>query len=109
MRYIKRYESEFSTVPKVGDYVIVSPEFSHEDSNLFLSKQVGKIARKKDKWYFIEFRFTAKESGAEVYDFLRTYFWKNYFIIPFRMDEIISFSKNKKDLETMKNIRKFNL
>lgn len=21
MRYIKRYESEFSTVPKVGDYV----------------------------------------------------------------------------------------
>ena len=99
MKHIKIYESIRSskTKPQIGDYVFVEPN----TNRIWLSKKwrdylkchIGKIVRKYYSTYKIEF---------DTADGLSQ-------ILNFKIEEILDFSTNKKDLAYVENTKKFNI
>lgn len=112
MKYIKKYEST-SADPQEGDYVICQDEAysGKADLNIFLAETVGYITDINRFGRDYNIRYDAKIPEKLLYHFfdsvkgrLETY--KQLNVV---RKEIVHFSHNKEDLESMIAAKKYNL
>jgi len=115
MKHLKNFKSIQST-PQINDYVICKEETYCVDDRLanFINNNIGQIAEinKKDGEYpyVIKYENIPDDIFSYFSDILKNNY--KYDIRCLRaMDriEIIHFSKNKEDLETILNANKYNL
>ena len=126
MKHIKTYED--LNIPQIGDYVICKNDSQYEEDfgfDEFISENIGQIVNTDETHeYFVQY-----ENVPHDYDLLNYAFFttdrtflkglkfrtlisnKNKYsnITSFKLDEIIDFSPNKKDLEIKIASRKYNL
>lgn len=97
MRYIKSFENTINNTPKVRDYTYCeTPDIAYQPNNF-----IGRLLnRQRDSLYPYIVRYTERnENGKIIYKEDRM----------IKKNEMIDFDKNKEELETRINARKYNL
>ena len=105
MKYIKTYEQN-NNEPQIGDYVICTDQ--NPEVSEFTLNNVGKIVK-----YILmnndRFPYKVKYKNVPVKLIDKGYIFDNNDIRKTSRDEIIHWSKNKKDLELILYTKKYNL
>jgi hypothetical protein len=96
--------------PKVGDYVICEDNskiniISNASLNNFLHSSIGVITRIRDDWESRNFPYVVKYK--EIPDYIRNRFHSRE--REFKLEEILHWSNNEKDLEIYIDVNKYNL
>jgi hypothetical protein len=108
MKYIKSYEDNINT-PQIGDYVIATTSEGNIEVKLFIRNNIGQI---KDILMTKTPRL-GNVHNLKVYyqntpeDLLNNNKDGNYWWI--KPENILHYSKNKEELETLKIAKKYNL
>lgn len=121
MKYLKKFELFDNKKPKIGDYVLIDPEFL--DVNDFFKNNIGKIIEiKKEKfstkdsnYYFYIIQFDKKVPDEILKEFNNENYMSNVILsddnnmIIVNDYEIKYFANTKEKLKLKKDIGKFNL
>jgi len=108
MKYLKRFEN--INTPQVGDYVIASLK-TDKDIGIFIANNIGQIVAISEndinKLYTV--KFFNIEKDIEKFFFTEPEYGEYMTLMFFYKYEILAFSKNKEELETILNANKYNL
>ena len=107
MKHIKLYQNYKG--PKIGDYVLVNTDFNGNEYQNFVNNNVGKIknikhSKSDERLATIEYK---NIPASILYRFDGYDLSKNVTQIVF--DDIIEWSKTRKDMQVMLTGKKFNL
>ena len=112
MKYIKNFEKININKPEIGDYVIAIDEDTHTDVKNFINNNIGKIVNIKNHKRFgvlYHTKYTNVDDDIEEWFTKENNLDKKCGIRCFYLHEIIAFSKNIEDLDTILNANKYNL
>lgn len=115
MKYLKTFESIYRK-PKIGDFILskvsVNPFFDKsKEIEKFISNSIGvlrNITNHSTGGFEIEY-FPQNEYEQELIDRLMCYQHHKSNIIEVAFDNILNWSENKNELETLINMNKYNL
>ena len=101
MKHIKLFE-DLQNIPEVGDYVIANSKYTDEDSQNFFLNNIGKVIRNREidelkRFVEVEYNNVPKNILVDNNNWL------------FLLDEILYWSKDKNELETLLASKKYNL
>ena len=105
--YLKTYEQNIGYGPKIGDYVICEENIANLERKKYTSENIGKFVSDDGGLYVIVYKNVPKKLKSHL-QFNGPEMGKGYYALMFK-EEIIHWSKNKKDLEIFLDIKKYNL
>jgi hypothetical protein len=115
VKYLKRFEEVNVDDPKVGDYAIFFDEIGYIDSGVyvhfneylyFINNNIGEIIKIENK---DNYKYHVKFENVPI-DIIRYFdFASDYYYLRFHKEEILYWSKDKKDLEPYIQAKKYNL
>lgn len=97
MKYVKTYEQK--TEPQLGDYVVVRFLKNKTPLGELLERNIGKIVK-------VSNYYTSPKTKKEKIKYLVEFGNQDYYI---NEEEILDFSKNKKDLEHYITSKNYNI
>lgn len=110
MKYIQIYEN-YNKTPKIGDYILVNVDFKGNEYQNFVNNNVGKIKNIKlsknipnERLATVEYR---NIPDSILYRFDGYDLSKN--VTQIVVDDIIEWSKTKKEMQVMLSGKKYNL
>ncbi len=96
MKYIKKYET--LDAPKKGDYVLLKPDMFQEDFKYFIRTEIGRI---------INVQTTDSFPYTVIYSEKTPQYSR--MILSVDMKDILHYSSDKKELQTIIDANKYNL